>query len=536
MILRRWCAPRFSMFSVAAAGLLAPTAFLADTGPARADAEPVSETSAALYNAWETICSPVPIGSFPVAESPDREGVVPLSAARTTSAWGETDFFDIKFRTDKGDLPGFDEAALRDGGFIDIRLTKPDHPDITQPQDGWACVKQGSFSEFRPRSITPVTLDDERPGRVIVYDYTARWSEPMLQRYGDLTPDRSVAALVSYNPGQGWGDLEADVTIERGKAFAPDMFASKGLWKIDLSQPHPDRIEFVDDPARAWHLDPLYRFPEYLPAEVVLCAVKPAREVGNCLKAEADKGAILGHMTLCEREDIACMRDLLFAEPFTTLPAQCVQPEPGSPGDIYRCAAFAASHGLDSDTRVELVSRSRRTLVRTRDKSGAVAIHIPGSSTLYADDEPQNRDDTNRPWLTLSCAHDALSAALSYPAMPPQWQGGETISLTVPVPFSSEEPGSYTAEADETGRILTVAATDTAAFVRDVFAYRADGAGKTNGVESSYSYYSFDIMQAGKEPFTSGFHLNNPDDVVQLWEGMTPACSEQLRSLIGGTD
>src|SRR5690606_39584977 len=110
------------------------------------------------------------------------------------------------------------------------------------------------------------------------------------------------------------------------------------------------------------------------------------------------------------------------------------------------------------------------SLVRTRDKSGAVAIHTPGSSTLYADDEPQDRDDTNRPWLTLSCGDDALSAALSHPAMPPQWQGGETVSLTVPVPFSSEKPRSCTAEADETGRILTVAATDTAARLRDVVA------------------------------------------------------------------
>lgn len=357
----------------------------------------------------------------------------------------------------------------------------------------------------------------------------------MLQRYDDMTPERSVAALLSFNPGKGWGSLEGEFPAERGKPFPPAMFARKGLAHVDLAAPHPQRIEIDGRGGAELGYGLLYRYPETLPDEVRRCAVQDAPAVAACLKNAAEGGAILGRLSLCEREDIACMRDLLFAPPFRTEPAACLTPD--SAGRVSRPdCIFRLAYGLGEDTILD----NPGDFLRSRSDGGEIAVHLAASSTAYSEERNQDglldRDETNRPWLSLACRDGAIGASLTWTGMPAPWKTHESVATRVHV--SGKDTSTYTLRPDADGRVLSVAADDTRSFLRDVFAGRTENTGEVNGVEKPITYHSFDLTAQGDTPLVSDFSFTSRSaagqgEPIPLWDGMDAACGLTLRAALG---
>lgn len=497
---------------------------------ALAGAEPVEQVAALLEHNWTGLCNTIPVGAFAFGEEVEGHAAVPVATARTLGEWGETDFFDVTFTTVDGAPAPFAMPGDGDSGLVTVGVAQPGHPAIGEEKDGRVCVSQGEFTDFVPRAITPVMLDDGRPGRVMVLDYTARWSEPAAQRYG-LAPERAVAVLLSFNPGKGWGNLEGEFPAGRGEPFPPDMFAGKGLAHVDLAAHHPDRIE-IDGrggPERNRRL--LYRFPEGLPHEVRRCAAYDAPGIGACLKVAAEGGSILGRLSLCERDDIACMRDLLFAPPFRAIPESCLAEYPLF--DI--CPVVTAALGLGDDTVLE----RPYTVLRSRS-GGGIAVHLRASSTAYSEarnaDGYRDEDETNRPWLSLTCRDGAIHASLTWTGMPAQWKGRDGVATRVEVP--GKEAAAYTFRPDADGRVLSVAAGDTQSFLRGVFAGRTDNRNEVDGVEKPITYYHFDLTAEGDTPLVGGFSFisrsaSREGEAIPLWDGMDPACGLVLRAAMG---
>lgn len=493
-------------------------------------AEPIDEVLSAISQSWEGLCQTVPVGGYLVGEEVDEDGTLSLAMARSLAAWGETDFFTVNFSTFQGETVPFDNDVFRSGGFVEIELSAASHPDISEEQFGTVCVRQGIFDNFLLRSITPVTLEDGRPGRVMVYDYDASWSEPMRQRYGDLSPDRTVAILVSFNPGTGWGQIEGYFPTERGSQLAPDLFAQSGLSHFELAAPHPHRIVVE---GVGGHTNLVYRFPHGLPEEVGNCADRPLDEIGQCLETVASSGAILGRLSVCERDDIGCMRNLLLAPSFTTLPDQCM-----SQANAEQCSATLVTLRLEEEALVEPVVSWNSGLIRSRSEDGSVAVHLRGTGTRYDNSVDGALDDTNRPWVNLICRHDEIAASLSFPAMPSYWQNIGSVPLTVVQHDGEIGSGQYRLAVDSDGYALTVKQSDTDAFLRDLFGYLVETTGMQNGVEAPVSYYDMSFVLGHDQTIESGLTLIYPvtrsdGETAHLWEGMSPACVQQMRDVLG---
>lgn len=500
-----------------------------------AGAEPVEQVAALLEHNGAGLCVNVPLGTFAFGEEVAGHPALSVATARAIGEWGRTDFFDVAFTTADGAPAPFALPGGDDKGLVTVVLARPGHPDIGAEKDGRVCVRQGAFTNFLPRSITPVTLDDGRPGRVMVFDYDASWSEPMLQRHDDLTSERSIATLLSFNPGKGWGNLEDEFPAGRGGPFPPDMFARKGLAHVDLGAPHPQRIEIDGRGGVEVGHALLYRYPETLPDEVRRCAVQDAPGIAACLRNAAEGGAILGRLSLCEREDIGCMRDLLFAPPFATEPAACLAGY-SADSDRASCAAFILSHGFGEDTAVEAPAGWWSLgFVRTRGPAGETEVHVRADATRSgAAGEP---DETDRPWLGLACRDGALAPSLFWPGRPARWQGREGMTVAI-AGKGEEEPSRHALEPDADGRVLIVAAADAAAFLRALLADRRDHKGEENGVEVSLTYHTFTLTVGDDAPLASEFTFRHPlttreGETARLWDGMDLACGMTLRAAMG---
>lgn len=515
----------FVLSGIVSAGLsfLTPHAALAG-------AEPVEQVAALLDYNWADLCTDMPVGALAFGEEVEGYPVISAAAARWLAEWDKTDFFDVAFTAVDGTPAPFTMPGDNDKGLVTVIVARPDHPAIGEERDGRVCVDEGEYVDFVPRSITPVMLDDDRPGRVMVLDYTARWSEPAVQRF-QLGSERAVAVLLSFNPGKGWGNLEGEFTTGRGEPFPPDMFVGKGLSHIDLAAPHPHRIE-IDGrggPDQGHRLR--YRFPEGLPDEVRRCATYDAPGIGACLKNVAEGGTILGRLSLCERDDVACMRDLLFAPPFRTVSDRCLADD-----RFEACAVATAALRLDEDAIVD----RPYTFLRSRSAGGEIAVHLAGGATAYSaegnEDGLMDRDETNRPWLSLACRNGVLAASLTWTGMPPQWKGRENVATSVRIP--GKDTATYALRPDEDGRVLSVAAGDTQSFLRDVFAGRADNTTDVNGVEKPVTYYAFDLMAEDDIPLVGDFSFisrsaSREGEAIPLWDGMDAACGLVLRAVMG---
>ena len=498
---------------------------------ALAGAEPVEQVAALLEYNWADLCTDMPVGTLAFGEEVEGYPAIPAAAARWLAEWDKTDFFDVAFTAVDGTPAPFAMPGDNDKGLVTVIVARPDHPAIGEERDGRVCVNEGEFTDFVPRAITPVMLDDGRPGRVMVLDYSARWSEPAAQRYG-LAPERVVAVLLSFNPGKGWGNLEGEFPAGRGEPFPPAMFAGKGLAHVDLAAPHPDRIEIDGRGGPEHNRRLLYRFPEGLPDEVRRCAAYDAPGIGTCLKVAAEGGVILGRLSLCERDDVACMRDLLFAPPFRTIPESCLAEYPLF--DI--CPVVTAALGLGEDTTLE----RPYTVLRSRSDGGEIAVHLRASSTAYSEernaDGLRDEDETNRPWLNLACRDGAIDASLAWTGMPAQWQGREGVATRVDV--SGKDMATYTLRPGADGRVLSVAAGDIQSFLREMFAGRTDNTAEVDGVGKPITYYHFDLTAQGDTPLVGGFSFisrsaSREGEAMPLWDGMDAACGLALRAAMG---
>ncbi len=91
---------------------------------------------------------------------------------------------------------------------------------------------------------------------------------------------------------------------------------------------------------------------------------------------------------------------------------------------------------------------------------------------------------------------------------------------------------------DADGGLLTAGSGDTGAFLRDIFASRADRTVVWEGTERPLSYYALTLATEGRTPLIAEFSFISrsavsEDEPSPLWEGMDAACGLVLSAAMG---
>lgn len=455
---------RFRLF-VSAFALLASTVVHA------LEAEPLDVVTTQLHETWASSCITLPLGSheFTSEAASDRgeEEVLSFDQAMNLKAWGATDALTVTFSNRDGELT---PNPIRDGGTLLVELAVTNDPLIKIAEDGSsACLRQGTFETIHPTSIVPVVLDDGRPGRIYFFTYKANWSPAVAQRYG-MDSSRIAAALVSFKPGVGWDRVETFRTEDKGQQFSPDIFKGDGLSHFDFEATHPDTIEFhgvpVNYPASAQPLTARYKTP--VPANVAACRERDHWEMPACLENLAQGGAILGALSICRRDDVRCLVDLLYAFAPGEIADQCLDLQDGSPSSFSRCQAFAALHGPQAKLAEAMPNWRTTKLVRSQGSEREKVFFLRAHSVEYGSIEEfeisQRERTSGTPYVTISCNAGLLGASALFTAHPSLWRPGEHVAANMQGRW--DEDNDFTLVADEDGTTLAVEGSEVERFVR----------------------------------------------------------------------
>ena len=437
------------------------------------NAEPLDIVRTQLSDAWASSCVHLPLGvrqfSSKASNGLTQQEVLSFNQAKNLEAWGATDAVKVTFSDQAGQA--VPDVPL-EGGSLLVELTAANDALVEIASDGKSvCLHQGTFHAIHPALIVPVTLDDGRPGRLYFFTYEADWSPALAQRYS-MNSKRVAAALVSFNPGVGWNRLEAFRTEDEGRQFASDVFGDEGLSYFDFEGGHPDTIHILDVPAgypaSAQRLTVRYETP--LPANAAACREREHWEVPACLGELAQGGAILGALSICSRDDVRCLVDLLYAPAPAEIADQCLDMEDGSPSSFSRCQAFAALHGLQAKPAEAMPNWRITKLVRSQGGEREKAFFLRAHSVEYGpidEFEISERERTSgTPYINISCNAGFLGASALFTAHPPFWRPGEHVAADIRGRW--KEGNDFTLTAGEDGTTLAVEGGEVERFVRHV--------------------------------------------------------------------